>query len=69
MNYEQLKNIFDDMWILLDAIAQEADDTLWYDGHTTAHERLCDIAIKYDPLLAEELERRLEESCGPGGDS
>ena len=48
---------------------QEADDTLWYDGHTTAHERLCDIAIKYDPLLAEELERRLEESCGPGGDS
>lgn len=37
------KKVFDDMWVLLDAVAMEADDTLWYDGGTTAHERLCDV--------------------------
>lgn len=63
MDVEELKKIFDDMWILLDAVAQEVDDTLWYDGHTTAHERLCDIAAKYSEDVAVALAQRLEESC------
>lgn len=58
----QYFDIFTDMWDLLDAVMQQADDTLWFDGETTAHEALCDIAAKYDVDLAAAMNQKLEDN-------
>lgn len=59
----QRKAIFSDVYDLLSKIVEEVGDTVWFDDYTTAHEALCDLAGKYDPVLAEQLALRLEDDC------
>jgi len=47
-------------WSLLDAVAAQADDTLWAAGEQTAHEALADLADHYNQSISEEFDRRLE---------
>lgn len=59
-NHQLIINIFDDFYELLDRVAQEMGDTVWFNHGATAHEALVNLAGKYDGRLAYQLEQMLE---------
>lgn len=59
---EEKRQLLYAFWSILDGILKQGDgDTLWADGHTTAHEALVEVAAQYDPEVAKEFRQRLEE--------
>ena len=57
-----VRNLLEDLWILLDKVALQAEDVMWVDDFTTAHEGLCELADAYDPEASRIFRERLENN-------
>lgn len=54
------EDLFNEFWELLNGIMTTMEDTIWFNHGTTAHERLIEIADKYDSGIGDLLEKRIE---------
>lgn len=61
---KNIKALLDGMYRLLDNVSSQADDTIWFSEHVTAHEALVDLAYSYSEESGLYVEKKLQVDMG-----